>query len=240
MPAAALDSTNGSAFDSGRNPFAVESAAIQVLLAIGLTLMTIGLLGAIGSLVLRLRRARGVERQQLKWFVAAAALMGLVSPFALIFWYRSSLVQLPMALAISAIPVACTIAILRYRLYDIDVVINRTLVYGALTATLAASYLVGVLLLQFALDPLTERSELAVAGSTLAVAALFRPARTRIQRVVDRRFYRSRYDAARTLEAFNARLRDQIDIEALGADLRAVVRETVAPASVTLWLREAR
>jgi hypothetical protein len=195
-------------------------------------------------MVRRMRGAHGIERLQLKWIAFAASLfaVGFLLISITFFAGLSGPTIDPLRTAVlgvgfCTIPIAAGIAILRYRLYDIDVVINRTLVYGALTATLAAAYLGSVLLLQLLLRPLTADSNLAIAASTLAVAALFRPARARIQAAVDRRFFRRKYDAARTLEHFGTRLRDQVALDNLSAELRAVVAETMQPAHVSLWLK---
>ena len=241
LPGQALSPRIGEDFAGGENPFAVQGPLTDVLSAPGIAFVIVALLASVVSLFLRFRRAHGVERQQLKWVVAAASVFGLALLISSPFWETQEIVaEVLVTLTLPLIPIAAAIAILRYRLYDIDVVINRTLVYGALTATLAGAYLGSVLLLQLALSGLTENNSLAIAASTLAVAALFRPARSRIQAVVDRRFYRHKYDAARTLEAFSARLRDELDLDALDAELRWVVAQTMQPARVSLWLREAR
>jgi hypothetical protein len=214
-----------------------HTGAGLVVLGVLSTAVVPALIGSVAAVILRFRRSSGEERQQLKWLTYGGSIAAVVLFVAGTAFDGKAGTGVVEAAALASIPLWIGIAILRYRLYDIDVVINRTLVYGALTATLALAYLGGVLLLQLALRPLTESSDLAIAGSTLGVAALFRPARSRIQAMVDRRFYRRRYDAQRTLEAFSTRLRDQVDLGALNSELSAVVRETLQPAHLSLWLR---
>jgi hypothetical protein len=218
----------------------------------GISLVALLVLGAI-SMVVRLRRASGVERQQMKWFAYAAVVLALMFVGTSIAFFSplraldpgarippAMFDGVPFVLALIALPIGAAVAILRYRLYDIDVLINRTLVYGALTATLAATYFAAVVVLQAALRPLTGGSEVAVALSTLAVVALFAPLRRRIQAAVDRRFYRLRYDAARTLDAFSAALSHEVDLDAVRSDLIDAVAQTVQPAHVSLWLSAER
>ncbi len=210
-------------------------STLNQVAAVGFVLVGILTFVSMGSLVVRYRRAAGDVRRQIAWVVygaAIATLMSLIGAFV-------DVGGLFQTLEASALVGGLAVAMLRYRLYDIEVVVNRTLVYGALTATLAATYLGSVLLLQLALSSVTSDSGLAVAASTLGVAALFRPARARFQASVDRRFYRRKYDAQRTLEAFSARLRDQVDLGTLNSELSLVVRDTLQPAHVSLWLRSA-
>jgi hypothetical protein len=219
-------------------------ALFVIVVYAGFPLMLLAGLAAVASLVVRFRRASGDERQQIKWFATAAALtLVFTFEFELVLNVEGGLLRVILAtltvLIIPSIPVATGIAILRYRLYDIDIFINRTLVYGSLTAALALVYFGGVVSLQYAFRALTgEGSQLVVVASTLVIAALFSPLRRRIQAFVDRRFYRKKYDAARVLEAFSARLRDETNLDQLNGDLVAVVRETVQPGHVSLWLRE--
>jgi hypothetical protein len=204
--------------------------------AVLMGLFAITALAACVSLVLRFRRARGEERQQLKWFAYAASLM-VIAPLvgALLGTAGGDLIS---GLAIALLPVAVGIAILRYRLYDIDRLINRTLVYGLLTALLAGVYAGAVLVLGQLFGGIgDEPPSWAVAGATLAVAALFQPARQRIQAVVDRRFNRRKYNTAQTIEAFSSRLRDEIDLDTLSAEVLAVVEQTMQPTQFSLWLR---
>jgi hypothetical protein len=220
------------------NPIGIEGLAfVEDLPVFGLltVLFGVGLVGAVASVVVRFRRSRGVERQQMKWFVYAAALL-LLTPVE--GWLPEIVSNVLFGVVLIALPAAIGIAVLRYRLYEIDLVINRALVYGSLTVTLALVYVGSVVSLQSVFRALTgQDSQLAVVASTLVIAALFNPLRRRVQGFVDRRFYRRKYDAARTLAAFSTKLRDETDLYALNAELVRVVRETMQPAHVWLWLR---
>jgi len=227
------------------NPLGIEGFSNVYYKAILFIMASLLTVAAALSVFMRLRRAVGVERQQIKWFAYAAAAYVSATILAYIIpgvidtplWFERVGFALNIAF-IPTIPIAIGIAILRYRLYDIDLLINRTLVYGSLTATLVALYFGGIVLLQRVFVALTsEQSTLAVVASTLLIAALFSPLRRRIQSFIDRRFYRRKYDASKTLEAFSSKLRDETDLEALNNDLVGVVRETMQPAHVSLWLR---
>jgi hypothetical protein len=222
--------------DAGSNADDNVGAAVAVLGVLSIAVVP-ALIGSVVAVIVRFRRSSGEEREQLKWLTYGGTIAAVVVFVSGTVFDERAGTGVVIAAALASIPLWIGIAILRYRLYEIDVVINRTLVYGALTATLAAAYLGSVLLLQLALSGVTESSGLAVAASTLAVAALFRPARSRIQQLVDRRFYRRKYDAQRTLEDFSTRLRDQVDLGALRSELHSVVGETLQPAHMSLWVR---
>ena len=220
-------------------PLLFQDGPMAAVARLGDTIVLVGLLVAAGSLLLRFRRARGVERLQLRWVTAAAALAALAAAVILVTWaVMGSAAQPVWELAtvafMAALPLATGASILRYRLYDLDRIISRTLAWTALTILLGLGYAAVVLLLG-RLAP--DGSSLAVAGATLAVAAAFQPVRRRVQETVDRRFNRARYDAARTIAAFSARLREEVDLDTLSAELLAVTAQTMQPTTMSLWLR---
>jgi hypothetical protein len=232
------------------NPVGIESAGVlRTVAEASIQVLVIPLMFlSVVSLFVRLRRSSGAERQQLKWFAYAGALLAtdLVMSNVLATLFGGTLERevselvffLIFIVSLSGIPVAIGVAILKHRLYDIDLLINRTLVYGALTAALVTVYLGSVVLLRGLLFGFAGRSsQLTIVASTLAVAALFTPLRRRIQSFIDRRFYRRKYDARKTLEAFSTKLREETDLDALNAELISVARETMQPAHVSLWLR---
>jgi uncharacterized membrane protein YhdT len=229
-----------------QNPLGIVGLA-DIYSAILYTTFSVLLVAVISSVFVRLRRAGGVEHQQIKWFAYAVAANAIAVVVAYVI---PGLIETPLwfervgfalnNIVIPAIPIAIGIAILRYRLYDIDLLINRTLVYGSLTLMLALVYFGGVTATQAVFTALTgqeQQPQLAIVISTLVIAALFTPLRRRIQSFIDRSFYRSKYDARKTLEALSAKLRDETDLEALSVDLVGAVRETMQPAHVSLWLR---
>ena len=233
-----------------RNPFALEGFLgdlFDMLGRLGAATLLVMCVASVIGVFMRLGGARGEERQQIKWFAYAAALL-LGAPFvaalpvSIVLEAMGGVWEVGLAIPIWAgllgIPVAIGIAILKYRLYDIDRLINRTLVYGSLTATLIVVYFGGIVVLQRIFVTLTgQKSTLAVVASTLAIAALFVPLRRRVQEFVDCRFYRRKYDARKTLEAFSAKLRDETNLETLNSELVGVVRDTMQPAHVSVWLR---
>ena len=227
------------------NPFATSGALgdmIETLSTAGQASLPLWFLLGIAALVDRRRRSRGDERQQIRWFAYAASLTALnfgvcFAAAAMGLRVLADVFFVMGAISLAGIPLASGLAILRYRLYDIDVVINRTLVYGALTAVLALVYVGLVFAFQGVLAPVTADSDLAIAASTLAVAGLFRPVRGRVQTFIDQRFYRRKFDAQRTLEQFSSHLRDEVDLQSLSKRLTEVVGDTMQPAHVSLWLR---
>jgi hypothetical protein len=225
-------------FESVANPLAVPAVAGPLSAVSAVTLLLTGLGVPVGaaSLVVRFRRSRGVERQQLHWLVLAAALLAaaVLAMATLAAAGHETPLGWLSAGCVALLPLAIGAAILRYRLYDLDRIISRTLAYGLLTALLGLEYAVVVLGLGRLLP---QDSSLVVAGATLAVAGAFQPARGRVQRVVDRRFNRRRYDTAQTIAAFSARLREELDLDTLTGELMAVVEQTMQPTQASLWLR---
>ncbi|HWS82080.1 MAG TPA: SpoIIE family protein phosphatase [Rubrobacter sp.] len=238
----ALWPESAAGFDLVNHPLGIE-VATETVNPVETILYALGLIAA-ASLLVRLRRSMGVQRQQVKWFAYAVSVLATSAIFAYVVsesvgvvwlgWVSSMLV----IASVVGLPIAVGIAILRYRLYNIDLLLNRTLVYGALTAVLATVYFGSIVLFQMVFRAFTgQESQLAVVISTLAIAALFTPLRLRIQSFIDRRFYRRKYDARKTLEAFSAKLRIETDLDALSSELIDVIRETMQPTRVSLWLK---
>ena len=218
---------------------AVDPTLLAAIFGLSITVAMVTVILAVASIAVRLRRAEGVVRQQLKWIGAAGVYVVVVGLPASVYWAH----PVGAALAVSSLVVialAIAVAVLRYRLFEIDRIVSRAATYALLTACLGVVYVTGVVALQAILAPFTAGSSVAVAASTLAVAALFQPARRRIQDVVDRRFNRARYDAQHTLDMFSARLRDEPDLEALVEELRSVTRRSLGPDRVSVWLRPRR
>jgi hypothetical protein len=234
------------AFDAGPledfpqivNPYGIDSPIVGIVGYTG-SVVAVGSMVAAVSLIVRLRGAGRVERQQIKWLAyGGAVVVGTILVAGVISIWSATVSTVIISLALLVLPISTGIAIVRHRLYDIDLLINLTLVYGTLTATLILFYVGGVVSIQYAFRSLTRgKSQLAIVASTLAIAALFDPLRRRIQSFIDRRFYRRKYDIRKTLQTFSATLRDETDLDALDAELLGVVRETMQPAHVSLWLR---
>jgi hypothetical protein len=223
------------------NPYGVESPILGAVANAGGILASASMVASAVSLIVRTRRAGRTERQQIKWLAYGGALaVGAFFVGGVIYIWSGDAAIAVISLGLLGVPIFTGVAIARYHLYEIDIVINRTLVYGALSAALVAVYFGGVATLQALFRTLTgqeQQPQLAIVVSTLAIAALFNPLRRRIQSFIDRRFYRSKYDLRKTLGAFSAKLRDETDLEALSDDLVGVVRETMQPVHVSLWLR---
>ena len=220
------------------NPIPIGGSVGEALTAVSnATLPLVVVLGilSLASLVVRFRRSRDVERQQLKWFLFAVVF--LVVAIVLAFTTQNNAAWYALMVGLALLPIAAGVAVLRYRLYDIDRIISRTVSYATVTVVLALVFVGGILLFQTILSPMLRGNAVAVAASTLVVAALFQPLRRRVQTRVDRRFNRGRYDAERTVAAFSVRLRDDVDLESLRRDVQGVVEQTVAPVSVSLWMR---
>ncbi|HZC83033.1 MAG TPA: hypothetical protein VE194_01300 [Rubrobacter sp.] len=222
------------------NPYSVDSPIVGIVGGAAGVVAIGSMVASAVSLIVRLRRAEGEQRQQVKWLAYGGAMVvGTILVGGVITIWSVNVSIMVMNVALLGLPVFTGIAIVKHRLYDIDIVINRTLVYGTLSVTLAALYLGGVAATQAVLGAITnqEQTQLAIVASTLVIAALFNPLRQRIQAFIDRSFYRRKYDVAKTLEGFSMKLRDDTDLEALRGDLVGVVRETMQPAHVSLWLR---